>query len=248
MASCSSTISIMKEMKKLIKKPLDDIEVMIKNESNVSIINALISGPEQTPFENGRFEIELHFTGNYPQQPPKGYFLTKIFHPNVAPNTGEICVNTLKKDWKPSYGIKHILIAIRSLLIVPNYDSALNEDAGKLLLTSYDSFVERAKLFTKIHAIPIQKKKKKTTGNVDSYHGDKENLNNQTDAETQNTESNKNQCDLLKTKQVNEEENSLNCDENNQHNKNHKNEAKSKKKSKSNHKHKSKVSKSMRRL
>ena len=29
----------------------------------------------------------------------QGYFITPIFHPNVAKN-GEICVNTLKKDWK----------------------------------------------------------------------------------------------------------------------------------------------------
>ena len=29
-----------------------------------------------------------------------GYFLTKIFHPNIS-EKGEICVNTLKKDWNP---------------------------------------------------------------------------------------------------------------------------------------------------
>ena len=38
-----------------------------------------------------------------------GFFLTKIFHPNVAKN-GAICVNTLKRDWKPEHGIKHILL------------------------------------------------------------------------------------------------------------------------------------------
>lgn len=38
-----------------------------------------------------------------------GYFVTKIFHPNVAPN-GEICVNTLKKDWKSTLGIAHVLL------------------------------------------------------------------------------------------------------------------------------------------
>ena len=38
-----------------------------------------------------------------------GYFLTKIFHPNIATN-GEICVNTLKKDWNPSLGLRHVLI------------------------------------------------------------------------------------------------------------------------------------------
>lgn len=38
-----------------------------------------------------------------------GYFLTRIFHPNIATN-GEICVNTLKKDWNPSLGLRHVLI------------------------------------------------------------------------------------------------------------------------------------------
>lgn len=46
---------------------------------------------------------------NFPSEPPKGFFLTRIFHPNVAPN-GEICVNTLKRDWKADYGVKHILL------------------------------------------------------------------------------------------------------------------------------------------
>lgn len=41
--------------------------------------------------------------------------MTKIFHPNVA-NNGEICVNTLKKDWNPSLGLRHVLIV--SLLAV----------------------------------------------------------------------------------------------------------------------------------
>ena len=45
-----------------------------------------------------------------------GYFLTKIFHPNIATN-GEICVNTLKKDWNPSLGLRHVLI-VGSILAV----------------------------------------------------------------------------------------------------------------------------------
>lgn len=65
---------------------------------------------------------------------------------------GEICVNTLKKDWKPDLGIKHILLTIKCLLIVPNAESALNEEAGKLLLERYDDYSQRAKMMTEIHA------------------------------------------------------------------------------------------------
>lgn len=67
-----------------------------------------------TPYEGGYFRVKLILCKGFPSQPPKGFFLTKIFHPNVA-NNGEICVNTLKKDWKPDLGIKHILL-VSSLL------------------------------------------------------------------------------------------------------------------------------------
>lgn len=45
--------------------------------------------------------------------PSAGYFITKIFHPNVS-KTGEICVNVLKRDWKADLGLRHVLVIIRS--------------------------------------------------------------------------------------------------------------------------------------
>jgi hypothetical protein len=79
--------------------------------------------------------------------------ITKIFHPNVS-TAGEICVNTLKKDWQPSYGIGHILVVVKCLLIHPNPESALDEEAGKLLLEDYSRFAEHAQMITTVHATP----------------------------------------------------------------------------------------------
>lgn len=77
--------------------------------------------------------------------------VTKIFHPNVS-TAGEICVNTLKKDWQPTFGIAHILVTVKCLLIYPNPESALDEEAGKLLLENYDDYCARARLITSVHA------------------------------------------------------------------------------------------------
>lgn len=44
------------------------------------------------------------------------------------------------------------LQTIKCLLIVPNAESALNEEAGKLLLEHYDDYSQRARMMTKIHA------------------------------------------------------------------------------------------------
>ncbi|MBA0561802.1 hypothetical protein Golob_018600, partial [Gossypium lobatum] len=116
-----------------------------------------------TPYENGVFRMKLLLSHDFPHSPPKefnlfilcnteylksictaGYFLTKIFHPNIAPN-GEICVNTLKKDWNPSLGLRHVLIIVRCLLIEPYPESALNEQAGKMLLENYDEYARHAR-------------------------------------------------------------------------------------------------------
>ena len=80
-----------------------------------------------------------------------GYFLTKLFHPNVS-SEGEICVNVLKRDWTPDVGLRHVLTVIRCLMIEPNPESALNEEAGKLLLESFADFAKKARLLTEIHA------------------------------------------------------------------------------------------------
>lgn len=141
---------VLKEINEINSENMDGIR-LIPNEQDICDIQAFIDGPADTPYYSGVFRLKLILCKGFPAQPPKGYFVTKIFHPNVAAN-GEICVNTLKKDWKPELGIKHILITVKCLLIVPNPESALNEEAGKLLLEDYDEYASRAKLYTEIHA------------------------------------------------------------------------------------------------
>lgn len=116
------------------------------------------SHSEDTPFEGGIFRCKLVIDGEFPSKPPKGYFLTKIFHPNVAQPQGDICVNTLKRDWNPQkWSLSHIFQIIKCLLIVPFPESALNEEAGRLIITSYDEFCNQARLYTQIHAKPNAK-------------------------------------------------------------------------------------------
>jgi ubiquitin-conjugating enzyme E2 S len=141
---------VAKEMRKLSSEPLDGIKVAL-NEEDVTDITAEITGPEQTPFEGGVFKVKLMLPGDYPHAPPKGFFLTRIFHPNIS-KTGEICVNTLKRDWKKDLGLGHVLQVVRCLLINPFPESALNEEAGKLFMEEYDEYHKKAKMLCEIHA------------------------------------------------------------------------------------------------
>lgn len=144
-----------KELKNLDESPPEGIKVGV-NDDDFSTIFGDIEGPAGTPYENGVFRMKLLLSHDFPHSPPKGYFLTKIFHPNIA-NNGEICVNTLKKDWNPSLGLRHVLIVVRCLLIEPFPESALNEQAGKMLLENYEEYARHARLYTGIHAKPKPK-------------------------------------------------------------------------------------------
>lgn len=139
-----------KEVQHLKQDPLEGVQIIL-DDKDITSVEAIIEGPEDTPYFGGRFRVKLSIVKDFPASPPLGFFLTKIFHPNVS-SRGEICVNTLKKDWKSDLGLKHVLLTIKCLLIVPNPESALNEEAGKLILESYDDYYKRAKLYTEIHA------------------------------------------------------------------------------------------------
>ncbi|KAM4818437.1 ubiquitin-conjugating enzyme E2 S-like [Thomomys bottae] len=140
---------VYKEVATLIADPPDGIQVF-PNEEDLTNLQVTIEGPEGTPYAGGVFRLKLLLGKDFPAIPPKGYFLTKIFHPNVGAN-GEICVNVLKKDWTAELGIRHVLLTIKCLLIHPNPESALNDEAGRLLLENYEEYASRARLFTEIH-------------------------------------------------------------------------------------------------
>jgi ubiquitin-conjugating enzyme E2 S len=88
----------------------------------------------------------------YPLAPPIAFFRTKIFHPNVDPSSGAVCVDTLKRDWKPELTLRHVLVTISCLLVCPNPASALNSEAGHLMDDDFPEFEQRAAMWSRIHA------------------------------------------------------------------------------------------------
>lgn len=113
-----------------------------------------MQGPTGTPYEGKYFLLKLVFSQEFPASPPRGFFLTKLYHPNIDPASGAICVNTLKKDWTAETTISHVLAVIRCLMIIPFPESSLNDEAGKLFMESYDEFSKRAKLMADVHGRP----------------------------------------------------------------------------------------------
>lgn len=110
-----------------------------------------MEGPADTPYVGKFFLLRFTFGPEFPTTPPTAHFLTKVYHPNVDATSGAICVNTLKRDWKPEHTMKHCLAVIRCLLLEPFPESSLNEDAGKLFMESYEEYCKRARLHADVH-------------------------------------------------------------------------------------------------
>lgn len=93
--------------------------------------------------------------------PPKVYFLTKIYHPNIHWETGEVCLDILKGEWSTKWSLSEIGKAISSLMFDPNADSPLNCDAGTIeslgnMIRAGDmlAFETTARMVTRTCAIP----------------------------------------------------------------------------------------------
>lgn len=56
---------------------------------------AELRGPEQTPYEEGTFKLEITVPDRYPFEPPRVKFATPVYHPNIDTG-GRICLDTLK--------------------------------------------------------------------------------------------------------------------------------------------------------
>jgi len=92
---------------------------------------ATLLGPNDSPYQNGVFFLEISFPKEYPFKPPNIIFKTKIYHPNIN-SGGGICLDILKNNWSPALTIGKVLLSICSLLTDPNPDDPLVPSIAKL--------------------------------------------------------------------------------------------------------------------
>eukprot|EP01067_Filipodium_phascolosomae_P001331 Filipodium_phascolosomae@DN18_c0_g1_i1.p1 len=98
--------------------------------NNYRHFDVVIDGPSGTPYENGRYRLELFLPEGYPMEPPKARFLTKIYHPNID-KLGRICLDVLKDKWSPALQIRTVLLSIQALLSSPEPDDPLDASVAE---------------------------------------------------------------------------------------------------------------------
>ena len=117
---------------------------------------ATILGPEDSPYENGVFALDIHLPPDYPFKCPSVIFITRIYHPNISPR-GQICMKILCCEWTPSITISKLLTSIRSLMKDPDVIDGshvmyTNVDIARQFKGSRENFKKIAKGYTQRYA------------------------------------------------------------------------------------------------
>jgi ubiquitin-conjugating enzyme (huntingtin interacting protein 2) len=83
---------LMKELTEISKADTSGVTAAPVEDGNLRHLKGTIQGPEGTVYEGGVFEIDIQVPKQYPFEPPKMKFLTKVWHPNISSQTGAICL------------------------------------------------------------------------------------------------------------------------------------------------------------
>lgn len=142
---------IQKELEDLRKQPPETCSAGPVNEASPYEWMGTILGPKDSPYEGGLFELGIAFPTDYPFKPPKVYFKTKIFHPNINAQGG-ICLDILKDQWSPSLTISKVLLSISSLLTDANPKDPLVPEIARLYVENRAEFDRTAKEWTQRYA------------------------------------------------------------------------------------------------
>ena len=129
-----------------------DIEESEKENPNEFYITNFI-GPKDSLYEGGKWKIHIELPDNYPYKSPSIGFVNKIYHPNIDERSGTICLDVINQTWSPSFELKNIFEEfLPQLLLYPNPNDPLNQEAADLYLSHKKNYDERVKKYVVLYA------------------------------------------------------------------------------------------------
>ena len=140
-----------KELNDINNDPISGVTIELVQDSIVNW-NVKIAGPAGTPYEGGTFVVNVDFSDNYPFKCPNMKFVTKIYHPNIKTDTGEICAEAIKNSWVPTLNAQFIIKMLVELITQPNGDNPQEAEIAREFIQSKSTFEEKAKEFTEKYA------------------------------------------------------------------------------------------------
>lgn len=119
-------------------------------DDNIFHWRVVVEGASGTPYEGGKFLLDVVIPPEYPNSSPIIRFLTPIFHPSISHGDGKLCENMFG-DWAPNLTAVYALELVTSLF-ADFTKGVLNEEAAQLVATDKAKFENRAKKETRDRA------------------------------------------------------------------------------------------------
>ena len=116
-------------------------------------LQGTLKGPEDTCYAGGTFVVDIQIPAQYPFEPPKMRFETKMWHPNVSSQTGAICLDILKDKWSPALTVKTALVSLQALLSCPEPDDPQDAEVASMYKSNRSGFEQKAREWTAMHAM-----------------------------------------------------------------------------------------------
>ncbi|CAI4351952.1 BBM_1a_G0010270.mRNA.1.CDS.1 [Saccharomyces cerevisiae] len=160
---------IMKEIQAVKDDPAAHITLEFVSESDIHHLKGTFLGPPGTPYEGGKFVVDIEVPMEYPFKPPKMQFDTKVYHPNISSVTGAICLDILKNAWSPVITLKSALISLQALLQSPEPNDPQDAEVAQHYLRDRESFNKTAALWTRLYASETSNSQKGNVEESDLY-------------------------------------------------------------------------------
>uniref|UniRef100_A0AAX7SZR6 UBC core domain-containing protein n=1 Tax=Astatotilapia calliptera TaxID=8154 RepID=A0AAX7SZR6_ASTCA len=145
---------IKREFKEVLKSEetsKNQIKVDLVDE-NFTELRGEIAGPPDTPYEGGRYQLEIKIPETYPFNPPKVRFITKIWHPNISSVTGAICLDILKDQWAAAMTLRTVLLSLQALLAAAEPDDPQDAVVANQYKQNPEMFKQTARLWSHVYA------------------------------------------------------------------------------------------------
>ena len=142
---------IEKELKKFNEEEPEGLTAGPPDDSDMFKWDASLTGPENSPYEGGTFNLSIEFPKDYPFKPPKCTFRTRIYHPNINSN-GTICLNILQQDWDPRLTIDKVLLSICSFLDDPDFENPLVPEINNVYIHDRKRYEDTVREWVKKYA------------------------------------------------------------------------------------------------